>query len=256
MNIIGIIPARYGSTRFPGKPLANIFGKPMIQRVYEQASMVLEDVWVATDDERIEKAVKDFGGNVLLTSAAHSNGTERCEEAVVKVSEILNKSFDIVLNIQGDEPFIQKSQILLALDCFNDVETEISTVIQPFSDMEDISNPNLIKVVLSANNDAIYFSRSPIPYIRDYNIEKWRKHHTFLGHVGLYGFKRKTLSELINLPKGTLEKLESLEQLRWLEHGYTIKTRVSKSNNNFGVDSPEDIKTIHSEGLEKYMLED
>jgi 3-deoxy-manno-octulosonate cytidylyltransferase (CMP-KDO synthetase) len=228
----------------------------MIQRVYEQAKLVLDDVWVATDDERIEKAVKDFGGNVIITSTVHSNGTERCEEAAEVVSKLINKSFDIVINIQGDEPFIQKSQIRLAIDCFKDSETEISTVVQPINETEDILNPNLVKVVLSVDSDAVYFSRSPIPYLRDYETEKWINHHTFLGHIGLYAFRRETLSKLTKLPKGTLEKLESLEQLRWLENGYKIKTRISESNNNFGVDSPEDIEKIHREGLETFMIED
>jgi 3-deoxy-manno-octulosonate cytidylyltransferase (CMP-KDO synthetase) len=237
---IGIIPARYASTRFPGKPLALIQGKPMIQRVYEQASKVLDMVYVATDDERIFKAVKEFGGRVIMTSASHSSGTDRCAEAVVRVEEELGEKFDVVLNIQGDEPFIEPRQISLLMECFDQPRTQIATLVKEASIPEEVFNPNRPKVVLGSNQQALYFSRSPIPYIRGAEKEDWLATTKFYLHIGLYAFRKEVLLEVTRLPQSSLEKAESLEQLRWIENGFHITVRVT-TYDSFGVDTPEDL---------------
>lgn len=253
MNFIGIIPSRYASTRFPGKPLADICGKTMIQRVYQQAAKVLEEVWVATDDQRIFEAVSGFGGNVVMTSTEHRSGTDRCAEAVLKASEITGKSYDVVVNIQGDEPFMQPDQIELVMECFKDSPaTEIATLIQPILKNEDIFRSDMVKVVLDNELNAIYFSRSPIPYIVRINELEWLKNFTFYGHIGLYAYSNTVLQKLTKLPEGNLEKVESLEQLRWIENGFRIKTRVTDSD-SFGIDTPEDLQQALEGGIEKYF---
>jgi 3-deoxy-manno-octulosonate cytidylyltransferase (CMP-KDO synthetase) len=237
---IGIIPARYASTRFPGKPLAIIKGKSMIQRVYEQASKVLDIVYVATDDERIFSAVKEFGGKVIMTSTSHSSGTDRCAEAITLAEQELGEQFDVVLNIQGDEPFIEPRQISLLMECFDQPETQIATLVKIASLPEEVFNPNRPKVVVSSNQKALYFSRSPIPFVRGSETEDWLRATEFYLHIGLYAFRKEVLLEVTHLPQSSLEKAESLEQLRWLENGFHITVRTTTCD-SFGIDTPEDL---------------
>lgn len=239
MKFVGIIPARYASTRFPGKPLAILGGKPVIQRVYEQVSKVLENVYVATDDNRISDAVEVFGGKVIMTSPNHKSGTDRIEEAVSKIEE----SFDVVINIQGDEPFIHESQIKTVCSCFDDPATMIATLARPFTsqaDFKDIENPNSPKLVCDNNGFAMYFSRSIIPYIRGKKPSEWTSEYGYLKHIGLYAYRRNVLSEITKLPQSTLELAESLEQLRWLQNGYRIKVGLTDIE-TIGIDTPEDL---------------
>ncbi len=240
---IGIIPARYASTRFPGKPLALIQGKQMIQRVYEQASMVLDLVYVATDDERIFNAVKGFGGKVIMTSPAHSSGTDRCAEAVILIEKETGEKFDVVLNIQGDEPFIEPQQISLLMECFDQPSTQIATLVKAASLPEEVFNPNRPKVVLGTNQQALYFSRSPIPFIRGAEKADWLSSSKFYLHIGLYAFTKEVLLEVTRLPQSALEKAESLEQLRWLENGFHITVRTTAFD-SFGIDTPEDLARL------------
>ncbi|MCD7932786.1 MAG: 3-deoxy-manno-octulosonate cytidylyltransferase [Tannerellaceae bacterium] len=241
MKFIGIIPARYTSTRFPGKPLADMAGKPMIQRVYEQVQQVLDKVIVATDDTRIEQAVLQFGGGVVMTSPDHQSGTDRCYEAFIKAGQ----GYDVIINIQGDEPFIHQEQIEALKECFNSPEVDIATLVKPFKatdDFEkDLFNPNSPKVVLNKNREALYFSRSVIPYVRGKNHLEWLQNHTFYKHIGLYGYRAHVLSEITRLPQSTLELAESLEQLRWLENGYKIKAGITQ-HETIGIDTPEDME--------------
>jgi len=242
LNFIAIIPSRYGSTRFPGKSLADIAGKPMVQRVYEQAKKAMEEVWVATDDERISAAVQSFGGKVVMTSDQHQSGTDRCAEAVLKISEITGIRYDVVVNVQGDEPFMQPDQIELMVSSFNeDPAVEIATLIQPIQLNEDIFRPDMVKVVLDIKGNAIYFSRSPIPYMVGIKEENWLENSTFYGHVGLYAYRTDILHKLSKLPKSRLERSESLEQLRWLENGFHIKTKITHYD-SFGIDTMEDLE--------------
>ena len=252
MNFIGIIPSRYESTRFPGKPLADICGKTMIRRVYDQASKAMTEVWVATDDERIFKAVSDFGGKVVMTSLNHRSGTDRCAEAALKASEITGAVYDVVVNIQGDEPFMQPHEIELIMDCFTkSPSTEIATLIQPILKNEDIFRPDMVKVILDNEQNAIYFSRSPIPHIFGVDESQWLANYPFYGHVGLYAYRFGTLQKLAKLTEVLVEKVESLEQLRWLENGFKIKTNITDSD-NFGIDTPEDLRLAVEGGIEKY----
>lgn len=241
MKFIGIIPARYASTRFPGKPLADMNGKPMIRRVYEQVESELDAVWVATDDERIEQAVRHFGGRVVMTSDTHRSGTDRCYEAYTKVGV----GYDIVVNIQGDEPFIQPGQIRALKACFADPAVEIATLVKPFGaedDFEkDLFNPNSPKVVLNKNREAMYFSRSVIPYVRGKEYTQWLAAHTYYKHIGLYAYRAETLRAITRLEPSPLEKAESLEQLRWLENGYKIKVGITDQE-TIGIDTPEDME--------------
>ncbi len=239
MKYLGIIPARYASTRFPAKPLAMLGGKTVIQRVYEQVAGVLDDAYVATDDERIEAAVKEFGGKVVMTSVHHKSGTDRCFEAACKIGG----DYDVVVNIQGDEPFIQPSQLHSIQACFDDPATQIATLVKPFTADNDISlleNPNSPKVVLDKNRNALYFSRSVIPYLRNVEKADWLKRHTFYKHIGLYAYRLEVLKEITALPQSPLELAESLEQLRWLENGYLIKAGISEVE-TIGIDTPEDL---------------
>ena len=240
MKFIGIIPARYASTRFPGKPLADMNGKPMIQRVYEQVKDVLDSVCVATDDIRIENAVKAFGGQVVMTSDQHRSGTDRCYEAYQKIGE----GYDVIVNIQGDEPFIHPEQIQTIKTCFADANTQIATLVKPFRSDDDFEstlfNPNSPKVVLNKNN-AMYFSRSIIPHIRGKKYTEWLPSHTFYKHIGLYAYRAQVLKEITQLPQSALELAESLEQLRWLENGYKIKVGITEQE-TIGIDTPEDME--------------
>ena len=241
MKFIGIIPARYASTRFPGKPLADMNGKPMIQRVYEQVKDVLDSVCVATDDIRIENAVKAFGGQVVMTSDQHRSGTDRCYEAYQKIGE----GYDVIVNIQGDEPFIHPEQIQTIKTCFADANTQIATLVKPFRSDDDFEstlfNPNSPKVVLNKNNEAMYFSRSIITYIRGKKYTEWLPSHTFYKHIGLYAYRAQVLKEITQLPQSALELAESLEQLRWLENGYKIKVGITEQE-TIGIDTPEDME--------------
>ncbi|MCI6338529.1 MAG: 3-deoxy-manno-octulosonate cytidylyltransferase [Prevotella sp.] len=237
MKFISIIPARYASTRFPGKPLALLCGKSVIQRVYEKVSGIIEETWVATDDERIFNAVKDFGGKAVMTRNDHKSGTDRIEEAIEKIGG----DFDVVINVQGDEPFIQASQIKTVCDCFDDPSTEIATLGKPFgNDMDAVSNPNSPKIVVDKRGYAMYFSRSIIPFVRGKDEKEWPFSYPFLKHIGLYAYRRNVLKEVTQLPQGELEKAESLEQLRWLENGYRIKVGLTDVE-TVGIDTPEDL---------------
>lgn len=239
MKFIAIIPARYASTRFPAKPLAMLGGKPVIQRVYEQVLGVLDDAVVATDDERIYDAVKAFGGKVEMTSEDHKSGTDRCWEAYCKQGQ----TYDVVVNVQGDEPFIQRSQLEALKRCFDDPQTDIATLVKPFAEADGLAaleNPNSPKVVLDAQSRAIYFSRSVIPYLRGVEREEWLSKQIYYKHIGLYAFRAKVLEAVTSLPQSTLEKAESLEQLRWLENGYKIGVGITDVE-TIGIDTPEDL---------------
>lgn len=245
MKVIGIIPARYDSTRFPGKPLVDIAGMTMIQRVYNQVKHAasLSEVVVATDDQRILDHVKSFAGNVVMTKKEHQSGTDRCAEVINNIS-----GFDIAINIQGDEPFIDPQQIDLLVSCFQRPEVEIATLVRPIQELTDLENVNKPKVVLNQKSEALYFSRQPIPYMRGADIKEWLSKETYYNHIGIYGFKVETLKELAKLPISKLETTESLEQLRWLDNGYRIQTAVSTHIND-AIDSPEDLQDI----LKKYF---
>jgi 3-deoxy-manno-octulosonate cytidylyltransferase (CMP-KDO synthetase) len=240
-HFTGIIPARYASTRFPGKPLAIIEGKPMIQRVYEQASLTLDEVYVATDDRRIHDAVLSFGGKAVMTSTDHQSGTDRCAEAAAKIGSMKESEIDVVINIQGDEPFIRPEQIDLLISCFADKLVEIATLVRKAEPGEDITNPNHPKVVLDSSGNAIYFSRSVIPYLRDAAMSDWTMIHTYYKHIGLYAYRTGTLNRITTLSRSSLEKAESLEQNRWLENGYKIRTAISRWE-SVCIDTPADLE--------------
>ncbi|NOU61631.1 3-deoxy-manno-octulosonate cytidylyltransferase [Marinifilum caeruleilacunae] len=248
MKFIGIIPARYASTRFPGKPLADIHGKTMIQRVYEQTLLAIDEVWVATDDDRIQKAVENFGGNVIMTSPDHQSGTDRIAEALSKISESKGTQYDVVINIQGDEPFIQPEQIELVKKCFESEQTQIATLVKQISNQEEIFDPNKVKAVISKSQKALYFSRSPIPYLRGVEKENWLDKGTFYKHIGMYAYKNDVLKQITQIDQSSLELSESLEQLRWLENGYWIQTEVTK-HESIGIDTPEDLERVKEMGL-------
>ena len=237
MKFIGIIPARYASTRFPGKPLAMLGGRTVIQRVYEQAAAVLEEAYVATDDERIFKAVEEFGGRVVMTRQDHKSGTDRIEEAAEKIGT----QADVIINIQGDEPFIQKSQIETLKSLFENSETQIGTLGKKFESIEAATNPNSPKIVTDKNGFALYFSRSVIPYIRGKEQTEWLQHFPFLKHLGLYAYRRDVLRQITQLPQSPLELAESLEQLRWLENGYRIRVGLTDME-TVGIDTPDDLR--------------
>ena len=236
MRFIAIIPARYASTRFPGKPLAILGGKSVIQRVCEQVSQVLDNVYVATDDDRIFQAVEAFGARAVMTSPNHKSGTDRIQEAVTKIGG----QWDVVVNVQGDEPFIEASQIETVCRCFDDPETQIATLGKPFEDMDAVGNPNSPKIVVDNRQYAMYFSRSIIPFVRGKEKETWLLHYPFLKHLGLYAYRADVLAEITRLPQSSLELAESLEQLRWLQNGYRIKVGLTDVE-TVGIDTPEDL---------------
>lgn len=240
MKVIGIIPARYASSRFPGKPLIDIGGKSMIQRVYEQAknTSCLHEVIVATDDDRIVQHVRSFAGNVVMTSPSHQSGTDRCAEVVSKVS-----GFDIAINIQGDEPFINPLQIELLASCFNKEETHIATLVKRIHTIDELFNANIPKVVRNIHGQAIYFSRQTIPYLRGVEQEHWLAKQSYFKHIGIYGYRTDVLAQLTQLPMGNLEATEALEQLRWIEHGYVIQTAETE-HETIAVDTKEDLDRI------------
>ncbi|MBL4559572.1 MAG: 3-deoxy-manno-octulosonate cytidylyltransferase [Bacteroidales bacterium] len=248
MNFLGIIPARYASTRFPGKPLADINGKPMIQKVYEQAIQALDHVYIATDDKRIEEAVNSFGGKVIMTSPNHQSGTDRIAEAANYITEKLKRNFDVVINIQGDEPFIQPEQINSLKSCFQNPSTEIATLIKAITNSKEIFDPNKVKVVTAKDKRALYFSRSPIPYVRSKDQEKWLTQNSFYKHIGMYAYRFDALMKITELEQSDLELSESLEQLRWLENGYWIQTEITE-HESIGIDTPEDLIRVKEMGL-------
>jgi 3-deoxy-manno-octulosonate cytidylyltransferase (CMP-KDO synthetase) len=236
MKFIAIIPARYASTRFPGKPLAILGGKTVIQRVYEQVSSVLDEVYVATDDERIFQAVEGFGGRAVMTRADHKSGTDRIEEAAEKIGS----AADVIINVQGDEPFIQPSQIETLMHLFDAPETQIGTLGKPFESLEAVDNPNSPKIVTDTRGFALYFSRSVIPFIRGVDRQDWFGRYPFLKHLGIYAYRREVLRQVTALPQSSLEQAESLEQLRWLQNGYRIRVGLTDVE-TVGIDTPEDL---------------
>ena len=242
-NFLALIPARYGSTRFPGKPLAMIDNKPMIQHVYEKATDFFEHVYVATDDERIEKSVENFGGRVVMTKDSHQSGTDRCAEALHKLEKQLGAFFDVVVNIQGDEPFIDPVQLKLIAESFRSEKTEIATLVKKIDRQTDLFDINKPKVILNKNLEAIYFSRTPIPFFRNLNEHKWLTHHKYYKHIGLYAYRADVLKQITKLDQSSLEIAESLEQLRWIEHGYRISVRETDIE-NISIDTPADLQKI------------
>ena len=237
MKFIGIIPARYASTRFPGKPLALLGGKPVIQHVYEKVAAVLEAAYVATDDERIYDVVKSFGGQVVMTRTDHKSGTDRIEEAIEKIGG----EWDVVVNVQGDEPFVAKSQLDTICHCFDDPTTQIATLGKPFESMEAVQNPNSPKIVVDNMGFAMYFSRSVIPYVRGKDMSSWLTHYPFLKHLGIYAYRKDVLRQVTQLPQSSLEIAESLEQLRWLQNGFKIKVGTTDVE-TVGIDTPQDLE--------------
>jgi 3-deoxy-manno-octulosonate cytidylyltransferase (CMP-KDO synthetase) len=246
MKFMAIIPARYASTRFPGKPLAVLGGKTVIQRVYEQVSSVLSEVYVATDDQRIYDCVEGFGGKAVMTRKDHKSGTDRIEEAVEKIGT----DADVIINVQGDEPFIQPSQVETLMHLFDAPETQIGTLGKLFESMEAVENPNSPKIVTDNRGFALYFSRSVIPYIRGIERNDWFGQYPFLKHLGIYAYRREVLAEVTRLPQSSLEKAESLEQLRWLQNGYRIRVGLTDVE-TIGIDTPEDLQRAEQFLLEK-----
>lgn len=239
--IVGIIPARYASTRFPGKPLADIQGKSMLQRVYEQAqkSTALASVVVATDDERIYEHVQSFGGRAVMTAAHHPSGTDRCFEALQQLGE----PYRYVINIQGDEPFIDPRQIDELAAVLQDGTTELATQMIPVTDHEVLFDMGEVKIVLNEHKEALYFSRMVIPFIKGVEQSEWHLHHTYYRHVGLYAYRADVLEQITKLPVSPLEKAESLEQLRWLEAGFKIKCTPTEFDSHC-IDTPEDVEKV------------
>jgi 3-deoxy-manno-octulosonate cytidylyltransferase (CMP-KDO synthetase) len=251
MKIFGIIPARYASTRFPGKPLVMIGGKSMIRRVYEQALLCkeLSRVIVATDSDIIEKHVKNFDGKVIMTSQTHSSGTERCNEVRERIGEISEDPASVIINIQGDEPFIDPRQITSVAEMFADRDVQIATLVKRIRSSKELSDPNVVKVVFDRDSRAIYFSRNPIPYLRGKDLSVWADERPYYKHVGIYAYRSKILAEISVLPPSPLEKAESLEQLRWIENGYPIHTRETEFE-SLAIDVPEDLlKITNSSGF-------
>ncbi len=249
-NVLAIIPARFASTRFPGKPLALVHGIPMIVRVVQRASKVFSHVCVATDDERICREVAKFGGTAVMTSSEHRSGTDRCLEALDKYSATCGMKFDAVVNIQGDEPFIKIRQLEALAGCFDDPEVRLATIVKPCKSLEEATDPNRPKVVVDKDMNALYFSRSTIPYYRGGELtEEVVAGNRYYIHIGLYGYRTDALRQICSLPEGLLEKTEKLEQLRWLENG--LKIRVAESDcMSWSVDTPEDLAHLNSTPLE------
>lgn len=241
MKCVIVIPARYASTRFPGKPLALLGGMSVIERVYRQSEQIVKDVYVATDDDRIKAEIERFGGNVIMTRPDHRSGTDRIAEAVSVIENTKGEKYDVVINVQGDEPFVQAEQIQTVIDCFDDPDTQIATLCKPFGDnMKNVENPNSPKVVINKNGFAMYFSRSVIPFVRDRKQEEWSGVFPYMKHIGLYAYRSDILQEITSLPQSKIEQAESLEQLRWLYNGYNIKVGVSNVE-TIGIDTPDDL---------------
>jgi len=240
MKVLGIIPARYASTRFPGKPLVDIGGKSMIQRVYEQAKRctALSEVFVATDDQRIFDHVQQFGGKAVMTADAHQSGTDRCAEVASKHPE-----YDVIINIQGDEPFIDPEQIARVVSCFGDAGTQLATLVKKINTTEELYNFSSPKVIINKLSEAIYFSRAAIPHVRGEEPQRWLYHNTYYKHIGIYGYRADILQQVTKLPVSSLEKAESLEQLRWIENGYRIKVAETDLETS-AIDTPEDLEKL------------
>jgi len=240
MQILGIIPARFASTRFPGKPLVDIAGKSMIQRVYEQAKKCihLTEVIVATDDTRIYDHVLNFGGVAIMTSADHQSGTDRCAEVALQ-----HPRYNVIINIQGDEPYIDPEQISKVASCFNNTDTQLATLVKKIQNEQELFNVNSPKVVINKLSEAVYFSRSPLPHIRGQEQQNWLSHFTYFKHIGIYGYRADVLQEVTKLPVSPLEKAESLEQLRWIENGYRIKVAETELE-TYAIDTPEDLANL------------
>lgn len=238
---VAIIPARYASTRFPGKPLALLGGKPVIQWVWENVSAMpeLACAVVATDDERIAEAVKGFGGRAVMTASTHRSGTDRCGEVVRKLREE-GQAFDVAINVQGDEPFVRQEQLRSLVDCFADGEVQIATLKTAIHSTAELMSPNNVKVVCDLHGRALYFSRQPLPHLRGVEPEQWTERHPYFKHVGIYAFRTETLEALVRLQQSPLELCESLEQLRWLENGYEIQVKETAVA-NIGIDTPADM---------------
>jgi 3-deoxy-manno-octulosonate cytidylyltransferase (CMP-KDO synthetase) len=243
----GIIPARYASSRFPGKPLVSIGDKTMVQRVYDQACKSLDIVYVATDDDRIFTSVINGGGKAVMTSSEHQSGTDRCAEAVEKIMHETGHRIDVVINIQGDEPFIKPEQIDLLKPCFNNKKVEIATLVRKCAYGDDLFNQNQPKVIIDSTGYAIYFSRSAIPFIRDCEPSEWTKKHVFYKHIGLYAYTTKALKKITSLPRSLLEIAESLEQNRWIENGFKIRTAITDWDST-SIDTPDDLKRALENG--------
>ena len=240
MNILGIIPARYASSRFPGKPLVDIAGKSMIQRVYEQAKkcLHLHEVMVATDDACIYDHVISFGGVAVMTSPDHQSGTDRCAEVARQ-----HPQYQVIINVQGDEPYIDPEQISKLAACFESPEVQIATLVKQVKDEQELHNPNTPKVVINNSSEAIYFSRSALPHIRGQEPQNWLKFYPYYKHIGIYGYNAAVLQEITKLPVSSLEKAESLEQLRWIENGYRIKVAETDLE-TYAIDTPADLELL------------
>lgn len=243
MKAIAIIPARFGSSRLEGKPLVDILGKPMIQRVYEQTLKSIPNVFVATDDERIKQTVIEFGGNVIMTSADHENGTSRCLEAYERISEKINERYDVIVNVQGDEPMLEPNQLIELVKPFENDKVRFSTLVTPVQSEQDLFNESEVFVVFDKNKKAMYFSRSVIPHIRGIHKTHWLEHYTFYKHVGLYAYSYEALKEFANLPSSKLERVESLEQNRWIENGNDIFVELTY-HDTIPVDTIDDLKKV------------
>ncbi len=241
-RVICIIPARYQSTRFPGKPLVDIGGKTMIHRVYERVMMArsVNYIAVATDDFRIFEEVQQFGGHAVMTSCGHTTGTERCLEAVDKLGFITAAPDDIVVNVQGDEPFIHPEQINLVVSCFAEEKVQIATLIKSLQDADRLPDENVVKAVVRADGRALYFSRSPIPFVRGAGPDKQTREYLFYKHIGIYAWRSATLRSICALPHSMLEDAEKLEQLRWIENGYDIHTMITE-HETIAIDTPSDL---------------
>ena len=244
MKVLGIIPARYSSTRFPGKPLVIINGKPMIEHVWNGviSTKLVDHVIVATEDKRIMDAVAAFGGEAVMTGKHHKSGTDRCGEAMQKLEEEVNQ-YDVVINIQGDEPKVAAEQIKIVVDAFNDPSVQIVTLKKKITSLAELNSTNTVKVVCDLKGNALYFSRQPLPYLRDIAKEMWLRRQTYYKHIGIYAFRREILQQLIQLPRTPLEKSESLEQLRWMENGYHITVRETNKE-SVAIDIPEDLNKL------------
>ena len=245
MRPLAIIPARFGSSRLEGKPLVDILGKPMIQRVFEQAKKAIPTVFVATDDPRIKQVVTEFGGSVVMTSPDHQNGTSRCLEAYEKITDHLGDDFDVIINVQGDEPMLEPSQLSDLITPFQNGNVRMSTLVTPVQNPSDLLNESEAFVVIDRLYRAMYFSRSVIPHVRGVDRSNWLEHHTFYKHVGLYAYTYEALKEFAELPMSNLERMESLEQNRWIENGNEIYVSITH-HDSIPVDTLEDLERVRN----------
>lgn len=243
MNFLGIIPSRFGSTRLEGKPLADICGKPMIQHVYERANKVIKEVYVATDNKRIEEVVKSFGGNVVMTSEHHNSGTNRCLEAYDLIQENSDTEYDVVINIQGDEPMLESNQVIELMNCFENPKTEIATLVTKVKEAEELNSKSSAFVIYDLNMRAIYFSRTVIPAVKELDKSEWFGKTDFYKHIGMYAYRPNVLEEISSLPQSKLELIEGLEQNRWIENGYSIHVGITEFD-SISVDTQQDLENI------------